>query len=159
MATGKVNAVCGDTRKEDDFASFIKNTMSNNPDYQKYHFVLDQLNTHKSESLVYLVAELIGDKQDLGEKGNSGILKSMKSRETYLMNAGHNIVFHYTPKHCSWMNQIEIWFGILMKKVIKRGNFTSKQDLKEKIFNFIDYFNETLAKPFKWTYRAKPLVL
>jgi len=159
VTTGGVNAVCGDTRKEDDFASFIEDTINDNPDYRKYHFVLDQLNTHKSETLVYLVAKLIGDEQDLGVKGKSGILESMKSREAYLMNAEHDIVFHYTPKHCSWLNQIEIWFGILMQKVIKRGSFTSTQDLKDKIFRFIDYFNETLAKPFKWTYRAKPLAL
>jgi len=157
VSTGKVHAVCGETRKENDFSSFIEKTILDNPQYKKYHFVLDQLNTHKSESLVRLVAKLIGDKQELGIKGESGILQSMKTRETYLMNQKHNIIFHYTPKHCSWLNQIEIWFGILMKKVIVRGDFNYKQDLKDKIVRFIEYFNETLAKPFKWTYRSKPL--
>ena len=157
VTTGKVHGICGDTRKENDFSSFIENTILDNPQYKKYHFVLDQLNTHKSETLVRLVAKHIGDKQDLGIKGKSGILKSMKTRETYLMNQEHDILFHYTPKHCSWLNQIEIWFGILMKKVIVRGDFNSKQDLTDKIIRFIKYFNETLAKPFKWTYRAKPL--
>ena len=94
------------------------------------------------------------------------ILQDKKTRESYLMNQEHDIVFHYTPKYCSWLSQIEIWFGILMKKVIVRGDFTFKQDLKDKILRFpqginplgdIDYFNETLAKPFKWTYRATPL--
>jgi len=69
VTTGEVNAVCGDTRKEDDFASFVENTVNDNPHYKKYHFVLDQLNTHKSETLVKLVAKSIGDKQDLGLKG------------------------------------------------------------------------------------------
>ena len=73
VATGEVRAVCGDTRKEEDFASFIQNTIEENPNYKKYHFVLDQLNTHKSETLVHLVARLIGDKQELGVKGKLGI--------------------------------------------------------------------------------------
>jgi len=81
----------------------------------------------------------------------------MPSREDFLSQQDKRIVFHYTPKHASWMNQIEIWFGILMKKVIKRGNFVSKDDLKSRILNFVDYFNKTMAKPFKWTYQGKIL--
>jgi len=82
----------------------------------------------------------------------------MKTRETYLENRDRNILFHYTPKHCSWLNQIEIWFGILMRKVISQGCFISKKDLKKKVLGFIDYFNETMARPFKRIYRGKPLV-
>jgi DDE superfamily endonuclease len=69
----------------------------------------------------------------------------------------HRIRFQYVPKHTSWLNQIEIWFGILVRRVIKRGNFTSVKDLRDKILAFIAYFNETLAKPFKWTYTGRPL--
>ena len=116
-----------------------------------------QLNTHKSAGLVEFVAKLCGVEDDLGVKGKRGILKSMDSRETFLSRPGKRIVFHYTPKHASWMNQIEIWFGILTRKVIKRGNFISKVDLKEKIIAFMDYFNETMAKPFKWTFSGKVL--
>jgi len=157
IALGKVQAICQDTRTEEDFAHFIEHLLLENPGYKTYHIVLDQLNTHKSETLVRLVAKRDNLTQELGIKGKQGILKSMKTREEFLMDKSHSILFHYTPKHCSWMNQIEIWFGILMKKVITRGNFSSKSDLKTKLLSFIDYFNKTMAKPFKWTYQGKPL--
>ncbi len=157
VATGTVQGLCLDTRTEVDFVNSVKHIISGNPGFSVYHFVVDQLNTHKSESLVRFVTDFCGIEIGLGEKGKSGILKSMETREQYLNTPDKGIIFHYTPKHASWMNQIEIWFGILVKKVIKRGNFTSKANLKEKILKFIDYFNETLAKPFKWTYQGKVL--
>lgn len=156
VATGVIDGLIQETRTEIDFVESIKYLIEKNPGKKVYHFIADQLNTHKSESLVRFVADFCNDTQDLGVKGKGGILKSMKTREEYLMS-NKRIIFHYTPKHASWMNQIEIWFGILMKKVIKRGNFVSQQDLKNKIQNFMDYFNETMAKPFKWTYNGKAL--
>lgn len=157
VATGHVCGQCGDTRTETDFAATIKDLIKTHPDKKAYHFVVDQLNTHKSESLVRYVADYCGIEDDLGVKGKEGILHSMPSREEFLSTPGRAIVFHYTPRHASWMNQIEIWFGILAKKAIRRGSFTSKQDLKEKILDFIEYFNRTMAKPFKWTYRGEVL--
>ena len=157
VATGKVQGVCGNTRTEEDFLHFIRGMIEKNAGYSQYHFVCDQLNTHKSESLVRFVAEHCGIDIELGVKGKSGILKSMETREQFLNEKSRSIVFHYTPKHASWMNQIEIWFGILMKKVVRRGTFVSKEDLKSKIDAFIEYFNKTMAKPYKWTYQGKVL--
>ena len=146
VATGVIDGLVQETRTEIDFVESIKYLIEKNPEKKVYHFIADQLNTHKSESLVRFVADFCHDTQELGVKGKSGLLESMKTREEYLMRGHRRIVFHYTPKHASWMNQIEIWFGILMKKVIRRGNFVSQQDLKNKIQNFMDYFNETMAK-------------
>lgn len=158
IAVGTVYAQCGDTRTEADFSQFIETLIAQHPGYRVYHFVLDQLNTHKSETLVRTAARLSGLDLDLGIKGESGILQSMQTREEFLSTPGKSVVFHYTPKHASWMNQIEIWFGILSRKLLKRANFQSKEQLRDKLLAFIHYFNTTLAKPFRWTYQGKPLL-
>jgi hypothetical protein len=148
----------GDTRTEEDFVAHIRGTVASDPSGE-WIFICDQLNTHKSEGLVRLVAQLCGLKEELGKKGSSGILHNMNSRATFLENKSHRIRFVYTPKHCSWLNQIEIWFGILSRRLLKRGNFSSTEELKNRILKFIEFFNETLAKPFRWTYIGKPLLI
>jgi len=92
-----------------------------------------------------------------GQEGKKGVLKSLKTRQEFLSDLSHRIRFVYTPKHSSWLNQVEIVFGIIMRKVIRRGSFTCTEDLRHKILAFIDYFNQVFARPFNWTYSGRPL--
>ena len=157
VATGKViSPTMEATRTEKDFAGHIARTVATDAE-AGWIFVSDNLTTHVSETLVRFVAKECGIKDDLGVKEKRGILKSVPTRRKFLEDKTHRIRFAYVPKHTSWLNQIEIWFSILVRRVIKRGNFTSVKDLREKILAFITYFNETLAKPFKWTYTGRPL--
>jgi transposase len=158
VASGRIaQANVGDSRTEKDLDIHVRALLAQYPDAPKLHLVMDCLNTHQSEALVRIVAELEAQPPELGEKGKSGILKSMETRAAFLTDSAHRLVFHFTPKHCSWLNQIEIWFSILVRKLLRRSSFTSKAQLKTRILEFIDYFNRTMAKPFKWTYKGKPL--
>ena len=106
-----------------------------------------------------LVASACGITDDLGEKEKLGTLQSMSTRAAFLSDVSHRIRFMYTPKHTSWLNHIELWFSILVRRLLRRGNFTSVEDLRERILAFIAYFNTTMAKPFKWTYKGRPLTV
>jgi transposase len=157
VVTGEMIApTLGPTRTEADFVQHIAQTIQQDPQ-ARYVFVVDNLNIHQSEGLVQLVARLCGIKEDLGKKGVRGVLQSQKSRQSFLAELSHRIRFVYLPKHTSWLNQIEVIFGVVMRKVIRRGNFTSVEDLRSKLLAFLTYFNDVFAKPFQWTYTGRPL--
>jgi hypothetical protein len=157
VATGKI--ICptvAPTRHEEDLAAHMAQTVASDPQ-ATWIFVLDQLNTHQSEALVRLVVLLCGLLVNLGAKGASGILKDMKTRRAFLEDPSHRIRFLYSPRHASWLNQIEIWFSILARRLLRRGSFKSTDELRQRVLAFIEYYNQTMAKPFRWTYQVRPL--
>lgn len=157
VASGEIGMVsCGPTRNETDFLNHVRATVEAQPEIHKWHFVVDNLNTHCSESLVRFVADESDIAADLGEKGKSGILQSMKSRTAFLVDTSHRLVFHYTPKHASWMNQIEIWFSILQRRIIRYGDFPNHQAQRRRILGFVRHWNRYEKHPFRWTWRANP---
>lgn len=161
VASGLIEApLIQPTRTEEDFVTHVRNVVQQHPE-DRHIFITDQLNTHQSESLVRLVieqCELELSPDILGVKGESGLLKTMASRKAFLQEESHRIHFVYTPKHCSWLNQIECWFSILIRRLLnKRSSFASREELEQRIAQFVAYYNEHLAKPFRWTFDGKLL--
>lgn len=155
VATGEV--LCPkieETRGEEDFVKNIENLIASDSE-SGWIFITDQLNTHYSASLVEFVASKIGYEGDLGKKKKYGILKNIESRKEFLLNKSHKIRFLYTPKHCSWLNPIEVWFSGLSKRLLLHGSFTSKEDLKNNILSYTNYYNKYLKKAYKFGLRTK----
>ena len=158
IVSGRVVAPSvGPTRTEADFLVHLQGVVATDPTATRWHVVTDTLNTHQSASLVEWVAQVSGLADDLGVQGESGLLRSQATRAAFLNDPTHRMVVHSTPKHASGMNQIEIGLSILTRKLLRRASFTSIDDLTARVLAFIDYSNQTMAKPFKWTYQGKTL--
>ena len=158
VATGKMWCpLVRETRNEEDTLENLDNVIGQDPN-ARFRLVMDNLNTHASESFVRYVAESIGYSDDLGKKGVYGILQSVQSRAKFLTDPAHRICLIFTPRHCSWLNQIEMWFSTLQRKVTGAMSFTSIDHLAERIESFIEYYNNHFAHPYNWTYSGRVLV-
>jgi len=149
IATGSVMGLLTPNRPAEVFAEFIRWACDYYSDMSKLHLVLDNLNTHYHEQVCRVVAEVC--EVDPGE------LTTGRQRKAFLCDPAKWLVFHFTPTHASWLNQIEIWFSTLSRKVINRGDFSSVANMESKIIEFIKYYNHNMAKPYQWTYTGKPL--
>lgn len=149
------------TRTEPEFVEHIARTVLfadtvQLDDTAEWIFVVDHLNTHQSASLVEWVARKCGVSDTLGKKVE-GILKSQATRREFLADASHRIRFVDLPKHSSWLNPIEIIFGIIPRQCLRGGRFTAVPALNDQLTPFIGDYNQTMAHPFHWTYTGKPL--
>lgn len=149
VATGKITGRCYDRNRNIEFRNFLSIIYEENKIHDEIHILADNYGTHTHLNTCLLVAELCEIKVD--EKD----LKTKQQRVEFLKQKEKKIIFHFLPTHASWLNQIEIWFSILQGKIIKRGNFSSVEDLEKKIQNYIEKDWNLNAHPFQWTYKGK----
>ena len=151
-----INPTIEETRNNEDFAKHIDQLIGTGL-ADGWVFVVDNLNTHCGEALVRVVAKHLGiSSRKLGRTKKSGILENMATRRAFLSDISHKIRFVYTPKHSSWLNQIEAIFGMFNRRVMRGGSFTSKTNLIEQLQRFANYFNSHIAKPMTWTFTGRP---
>ena len=165
VAAGHVMASVGESRTEIDFVEYIEWIVNQAGKNEQLVFVVNQLNTHKSESLVRLMTCPNGDTQELGHKGKSGILHNMVTRMVYLegdplsspADQQQRIRFVYTPKHCSWLNVVEGWFSGLQNRLLSLLSCRSTEELADKIIEYVTYYNEKWAAGINWSRLKRPI--
>src|SRR5499426_1308073 len=152
VPTGQVLWHLGPTRTSEDFAAHLANVVRQLPDMPRYDWVVDNLNTHWSLEVCRLVAAWC----DLPFLPKT--LRRGAQRRAFLSDPTHKHVVHFTPKHGSWLNQVELWFGVLARRFLKRGDFCSVEDFEARLLDYLDVYNTHYAHPYRWTYTGQPLV-
>lgn len=152
VPTGQVAWNLGTTRTSEDFAAHLGTACKQFPEMDRYDWILDNLNTHWSLDVCRVVAQWCDvpfvEKQ----------LQRGADRRAFLTDPSHKHVFHFTPKHGSWLNQVELWFGVLERRFLRRGEFRSPEEFEQRLRSFLDDYNACYAHPYRWTYTGDPLV-
>jgi hypothetical protein len=152
VPTGEVVWDLGQTRTNLDFRAHVLRVTKHFPTMQKFDWVVDNLNTHCSLDLCELMAYLNG----VAFKPEA--LPTQVERRAFLSNPDHRHVFHYVPRHGSWLNQVELWFSVLSRQFQRRGDFASVQDFIARLAKYLDEYNLEKAHPYRWTYTGEPMV-
>jgi DDE superfamily endonuclease len=152
VATGEVLWDLGPTRTNRDFRAHVQHVAKHFPEVKRFDWVVDNLNTHMSLELCEAVAALCG--LPLRPKE----LKTQRQRRVWLSDPEHKHVFHYLPRHGSWLNQVELWFSVLTRQFLRRGDFVSVPEFEERLVRYLEAYNLEQAHPYRWTYTGQPLV-
>jgi DDE superfamily endonuclease len=152
VPTGQVLWNLGRTRTSEDFAAHLANVKQQLPAMARYDWVVDNLNTHWSLDVCELVATWCA--LPFVPKA----LQRGEQRRAFLSDLTHTHVLHFTPIHGSWLNQVELWFSVLARRFLKRGDFGSPEDFETHLMDYLDVYNTHHAHPYRWTYTGQPLV-
>jgi hypothetical protein len=152
VATGQIAWTIGTTRKTPDFVAHLKRAYQCLPRMERYDWVMDNLNTHWSLEVCRVVARWCTVPFEPNK------LKTGPQRRSFLKDPSHRHVFHFTPKHGSWLNQAELFFGVLHHRFLARGSFSSAKEFERRLERFFQEYNTRHAHPYRWTYTGEPLV-
>jgi len=149
--TGKVFCKCTDDHKVETLVQVFTEHVAKQPSDEVLHYLCDNLGNHSCHQFCRVVAKLCGVDYPENE------LDSKEKRQNWLKQDHKRIIFHFTPKHGSWLNMVEIWFGILGQKCLKHHTAKDTIELAEFIDKFADTWNKYFYHPFTWTYDGKDL--
>ena len=151
VATGEVVWDLGQTRTNLDFRAHVLRVAAHFPGMNRFDWIVDNLNTHMSLELCEAVAYLCGLPWQPKQ------WQTMEQRRAWLSNPEHKHVFHYLPVHGSWLSQVEMWFSVLARQFLRRGDFSSIKEFEDRLFQYMEEYNQEKAHPYRWTYTGEPL--